>query len=293
MHGSVSRLFRLLPLILIVFLVACATRPVSVPTLPVQTVRVDDLRVGYRVAGTGDPLLMVMGYAGTMDAWDSALIDRLARTRKVILFDNRNTGYTATTDAPVSVAGMARDALGLLTALGIERADVMGWSMGSIIAQEMALTRPDMVGKLVLYGTVCDPAPVNAALDRFASMSPEQFAANLFPKAWADANPDVYSRLPSPAIPPTAEAVARQRAALAKWPGTRDRLPGLISPVLILEGEDDGVTPLEQSLQAASLIRNAWLARFGGGGHWMMYQTPEDMAAVIETFLMVRQNLLP
>jgi pimeloyl-ACP methyl ester carboxylesterase len=293
MHGSVSRLFRLFPLILIIFLAACATRPVPVPSLPVQTVRVDDLRVGYRVAGTGDPLLMVMGYAGTMDAWDPALIDRLARTRKVILFDNRNMGHTSTTDAPVSVAGMARDALGLLTALGIERGDVMGWSMGSIIAQEMALARPDMVGKLVLYGTVCDPAPVNAALDRFASMSPEQFAANLFPKAWAAANPGIYSRLPSPEIPPTAEAVARQRDALAKWPGTCDRLPGLTVPVLILEGENDGVTPLDQSLLAASLIRSAWLARFNGGGHWMMYQTPEDMAAVIETFLQVRQNLLP
>jgi pimeloyl-ACP methyl ester carboxylesterase len=293
MHGSVSRLFRLLPLILIALLAACATRPAPVQTLPVQTVRVGDLRVGYRVAGAGDPLLMVMGYGGTMDAWDDALINRLARTRKVILFDNRNMGYTATTDAPVSVAGMARDALGLLTALGIERADVMGWSMGSVIAQEMALARPDMVGKLVLYGTVCDPAPVNAALDRFASMSPEQFVANLFPKAWADANPDIYSRLPSPAIPPTAEAVARQRAALAQWPGTCDRLPGLTAPVLILQGEDDGVTPLDQSLRAVSLIRNAWLARFGAGGHWMMYQTPEDMAAVVETFLQVRQNLLP
>jgi pimeloyl-ACP methyl ester carboxylesterase len=63
--------------------------------------------------------------------------------------------------------------------------------------------------------------------------------------------------------------------------------------VLILEGENDGVTPLDQSLLAASLIRSAWLARFNGGGHWMMYQTPEDMAAVIETFLQVRQNLLP
>lgn len=280
-------------LALCALLTACAHgRPVPVRTLPVHTVPVDDVRLGYRMVGTGEPLLMIMGYAGTMDVWDSALVARLAKTRRVILFDNRNMGHSSTSATPVTMERMARDALGLLDALDIKRADVLGWSMGSVIAQEMALARPGTVGKLVLYGTAFEPGPVLAALDRFDAMSHEQLVASLFPAKWAEQHPDVYAGLPTPALPPAPQAVARQREALALWPGTRDRLPMLDKNVLLLVGEDDTVTEVCQSLAMASLIRGAWLARFDGGGHWLMYQTPADMARVVETFLSTRQDLI-
>jgi pimeloyl-ACP methyl ester carboxylesterase len=280
-------------LLTLLVLISCTHgRFVSVPLLPVHTVQVDDVRLGYRMVGTGEPLLMIMGYAGTMDAWDSALVARLAKTRRVILFDNRNMGYSSTSAAPVTMERMALDALGLLDALGIKRADVLGWSMGSVIAQEMALARPDKVDKLVLYGTVFEPGPVLAALDRFDAMTHEQLVASLFPAKWAEQHPEVYAGLPSPALPPAPQAVARQREALTRWPGTGDRLPGLPSDVLLLVGEDDTVTQAGQSVAMASLIRGAWLARFDGGGHWLMYQTPADMAQVVETFLSTRQDLI-
>lgn len=283
----------LLAILLLLALFSCAHgRFVSVALLPVHTVQVDDVRLGYRMVGSGEPLLMVMGYAGTMDAWDSALVARLAKTRRVILFDNRNMGHSSTSDAPVTMERMAWDALGLLDALDIKRADVLGWSMGSVIAQEMALARPDKVGKLVLYGTVFEPGPVLAALDRFDAMTHEQLVASLFPAQWAEQHPEVYAGLPSPALPPSPRAVARQREALTLWPGTGDRLPGLPSDVLLLVGEDDTVTEAGQSVAMASLIRGAWLARFDGGGHWLMYQTPADMARVVETFLSTRQDLI-
>jgi pimeloyl-ACP methyl ester carboxylesterase len=279
----------------LLFLLAAGCAPVrsiTVAALPVAIAQVDDARLGYRVVGAGEPLLLIMGYAGTMDVWDGDLVARLARTRRVILFDNRGMGHSSGSEAPLTMEMMARDALGLMDVLGIRRADVMGWSMGSVIAQEMALTRPDAVGKLVLYGSACDPEPVRAALARFDTMSREQFAAALFPRVWTEANPSIYSRLPSPALPPSAQAVARQRAALDAWEGTRARLTSLSGPVLLVSGEDDAVTPVDQSLDMASLIPGAWLARFKGGGHWLMYQTPEGMASVIETFLSGRQDLL-
>lgn len=187
---------------------------------------------------------------------------------------------------------MADDALGLLHALGIEKAHVMGWSMGSIVAQEMALKRPGNVDKLVLYGSACEREPVMKALKRFDGLTSAQFAAQLFPKAWVAQNPDVYSRLPVPAIPATSEAVGRQRQALDQWNGSTDRLADLDKPVLLMVGQEDVITPPAQSVQMAGLIPGAWLVRYTGAGHWLMYQNPEGMASAVHEFLESRQNLL-
>jgi len=280
-------------LILLVLLAACARQRVEpIPAWPVRTVQVDDALLAYRTIGTGPPLLLIMGYAGTMDIWDATLVARLARTRQVILFDNRNMGHSTAPDAPATMERMARDTLGLIQALNLDRPDVLGWSMGSIIAQEMALARPEAVGKLVLYGSACQPGPVLDAVDRMGAMSHEQLLASLFPAQWAQRNPDVYGRLPSPALPPSPEAVARQREGIRQWPGTAGRLSGLRGPVLLMVGEEDAITPVAQSVTMAALIRGAWLARFDGGGHWLMYQNPEAMAEVVETFLHTRQDLL-
>ncbi|WP_285906564.1 alpha/beta fold hydrolase [Pseudodesulfovibrio pelocollis] len=280
-------------LALLVLLAACGQHRVApVTALPVHFAQVEDVRLAYRTIGTGPPLLMIMGYAGTMDIWDATLVDRLAKTRRVILFDNRSMGHSSASDAPATMERMARDTLGLIQALNLDRPDVLGWSMGSIIAQEMALARPDAVGKLVLYGSACQPGPVLDALDRMDAMSHEQLLASLFPAEWVRRNPGVYGRLPVPALPSSPEAMARQRQGMRQWPGTADRLPELRGPVLLLVGEEDNVTPVAQSVTMAALIRGAWLVRFDGGGHWLMYQNPDAMAEVVETFLGTRQDLL-
>ncbi|WP_462325325.1 alpha/beta fold hydrolase [Desulfoplanes sp.] len=91
---------------------------------------------------------------------------------------------------------MTRDALRLLDVLEIRQADIMGWSKGSIIAQEMLLTSPDRVGKAVLYATAVDAEPVKEALDAMATLDKQTFVDRLFPQVWKDLNPDIYSRLP-------------------------------------------------------------------------------------------------
>lgn len=278
----------LVSLVFLVLLAGCAVRQESA----VRSLPVNGVEIGYHVKGQGDPLLMIMGYAGTMDVWDPALVDALAKQYQVIVFDNRNVGRSTTSSDTVTMQLMADDALGLLDALGIEKAHVLGWSMGTVIAQEMAFKRPGAVGKLVLYGSACEREPVMDALKRFDGLTPEQFAALLFPRAWVAQHPDIYSRLPSPAIPAMPEAIERQRQALNQWGGSVDRLPGLNKEVLLMVGEDDAITPLAQSEKMAGLISGAWLVRYKGAGHWLMYQNPEGMASTIREFLESRQDLL-
>lgn len=273
-------------LVFMVFLGGCASKA------RIQSAHVNGAEIGYQIRGKGEPLLMIMGYAGTMDVWDPALVDALADKYQVILFDNRNVGRSSTSAETVTISLMAQDCLGLLDALGVKSAHIFGWSMGSVIAQEIALVQPERVRKLILYGTAVEPEPIMEAIKRFDGLTPKEFVSKLFPKAWAEQNSDVYSRLPVPAVPATPEAVSRQRQALAQWQGTGSRLPHLNKDVLLVVGEDDSITPLSQSMKVAEMIDGAWLVRFKDGGHWLMYQTPEGLSSVTLEFLGARQNLL-
>lgn len=252
---------------------------------------VGDAVIGYRLIGSGPPLLLVTGYGCTMDSWDPALVAALAARHKLILFDNRGMGASTASAKPFSLRLFADDAAGLLAALGIEKADVLGWSMGAMAALELALAHPERVGKVTAYGAAYEPGPVVAAVEGFSRLTPAQFAARLFPKAWAEAHPGALTRLPQPRSKPDPAIVARQRQALAAWSGFGDRLSGLTRPVLLVVGQEDDVTPPGQSLKLAAAIPGAWLVRFRGAGHWLQYQVPEGLARVVETFLAVPEDL--
>ena len=252
---------------------------------PVSTVAVGDVTLGYRVLGAGRPLLLLTGYGCTMDAWDPTLLADLAETHRLILFDNRGMGASTADATPFSIRLFAEDAAGLLGALGIGRADVLGWSMGAMAALELALAHPELVDKVVAYGAAADPGPVVAAVEGLRRLSPAEFVSRLFPPAFVAAHPDAVSRLPRPAMSPNREIVRRQREALAAWPGFGDRLAGLDKEVLLVVGQEDGVTPPQESLKLAGLIRGSWLVRLRGGGHWLMYQTPDELARLVEAFL--------
>lgn len=255
---------------------------------PPATIHVHGADLAYRVLGNGDqgePLLMIMGYAGTMDVWDPDLVDALAAERRVILFDNRGMGFSTTDQEPLTMTRMAEDAAALLDALGIARADVMGWSMGTAVAQELALARPDLVRSLILYGPTCHPGPVMPVLDEFAALTPEQFVARLFPAPWAEIHPDIFARLPVPVRPADPAMIGRQYQAIKNWSGTVDRLPGLDKPALLLVGDADDVTPPDQARRMVALLPGTRLAVLPGGGHWAMYQFPHDMARLALEFL--------
>jgi len=120
----------------------------------VKHVEVEGMSVGYREGGSGPNLVLVMGRTGTMADWDPALLKRLIVGHHLVVFDNRGV---ASTDNPSSealtVARMAADTLGLMSALGIERTDLMGWSMGGYIAQQVTIDAASRVRRLVLCAT--------------------------------------------------------------------------------------------------------------------------------------------
>jgi pimeloyl-ACP methyl ester carboxylesterase len=264
----------------------------SAPPVKTASVRVNGLELGYRTRGQGEPLLMIMGYAGVMDVWAPELVEDLSHSYRVIMFDNRGMGYSSGEDAPVSIRLMADDAAGLLEALHIESAHVLGWSMGSMVAMELAMDRPERVRKLVLYGSSIDMPAVIAAVDRMGAISPEALLPMLFPKAWVKSHPGIFSRLPAPSIAPNPKVIAKQRQALAGWSVDQSRLARIDKDVLLVVGEEDDVTPLAQGLRLAAIIPGAWVARFRGAGHWLMYQAPNDLARTVDGFVSVQENLL-
>ncbi len=106
----------------------------------------------YETSGEGEPLLLIMGTSGALGLW-GGFVERLAERFQVIAFDNRGLGGSERGEGEISVASMAEDAVALLEALDVDAAHVVGWSLGSAIAQEMALAHPDRVRSTVMYAT--------------------------------------------------------------------------------------------------------------------------------------------
>ena len=128
------------------------------------TVRVGDIQMFYQDVGEGESLVLIMGFGGDHTAWALQMADFSARHR-VIAFDNRGVGQTDSPDHPYTTKMMAGDALGLMDALGIDRAHVLGVSMGGMIAQELVLARPDRVCSLHLACTFARPDAYMRALN--------------------------------------------------------------------------------------------------------------------------------
>lgn len=168
----------------------------------VRHVRVGQISIGYRRVGAGPPLVMITGFGATMAEWDPALIEGLAAHRTVIVFDNR--GVSTSTDTSrnrLTIAEMADDTWRVIGRLGYRRADVLGWSMGSFIAQVLALRHPRVVRRLILSGA--DPggphavqasARVNAILAN-PNTTPAELVPLLFPRDQQPAGFDYIHRV--------------------------------------------------------------------------------------------------
>jgi pimeloyl-ACP methyl ester carboxylesterase len=131
------------------------TDSINTQNIPVKNVHVGDIDIAYKTFGKGDPILLINGYSQPMDNWDPTLLERLASNHTVIIFDNRGIGNTTSGEKRFSIVQFANDTASLLDVLEIKQIDVLGYSMGGIIAQELALNHPDRVGKLIIYASTC------------------------------------------------------------------------------------------------------------------------------------------
>jgi len=261
------------------------------PGVAVSTLRAGGVAIDYldlpphEAACVAPPLLLITGYAVTKEMWDQDFVRELSARRRVILMDNRGMGPSPAPRAAFGISDMARDAALLLDGLGIGQADVLGWSMGGIVAQELALKRPELVRTLTLYATVADNAVLMPVLDRMAAMPLPELLKNIFPAAWAMTHPDALSRLPARPRPADMDVIRQQYTAMKHWLGTLGRLPALRMPVLLLAGGQDWVCPQDQSRRIAAAVPGARLQVLPQGGHWMMHQFPTDLARLVDDFI--------
>lgn len=261
----------------------------------IKKVHVGDIDIAYKMFGKGDPIVLVSGYSAPLEFWDSTLLEKLASNHTVIVFDNRGIGNTTSGNNNFTIPQLADDTSGLLDALKIKKADVMGWSMGGFIAQELALKHPDKVGKLIIYASICGgkesapPTPdvmkvfsnqTGTSLDRIKGFIPL-----LFPPEWRTQNPNYLQNLPAITENIPNETLNLQTQGIMNWPGTCNRLNSISQPTLVIVGTDDTLTVPENSLLMTEKIPAAWLVQIKDGGHGLMFQYPEEFSNVVLTFL--------
>lgn len=262
---------------------------------PVQHVEVGDITIAYKTFGEGEPLFCITGNGDTMDLWSPVFIQRLAQGYKVYIFDNRGAGLTTEGTKDFSIEQFAQDTAGFIRAMGYEKTELLGFSMGSRIAAQLTINQPALIEKVVLYG--CAPGGSveikrSAAVQKiFADTSgtPAQKTQRMFsvliPADWRQAQPDTAAYLPPVTETITPEVRAKQMSAVSDWPGIYDQLSSIQTPTLIMAGTADEVVPPGNALLLAEQIPGSWLVRFRDGGHGMMFQFPEQLAEVVHTFL--------
>ncbi len=284
---------------------ACASAPAAaglpirqagtppVVSSPVRVAHTSLGAVDYRIVGSGPPLVMIMGYATTMEAWDPRFVDELARHYRVVIFDNAGDGATQQLPGPLTIDAMARQTGALIDTLRLSRPAVLGWSMGGMIAQALAVLDPSEVRRLVLCATfpgtgAVVPSATTAALTR---LEPQQVKTVLFPpnqtKAY-NAFAAAISGYPSAAAPPAAVLAAQRRAVTQWWTGKDPagrKTAGISVPTLIADGSADWVDPVANDRTLARVIPAARLVLYPDAAHAFLFQDGTRFAAVVDSFL--------
>jgi pimeloyl-ACP methyl ester carboxylesterase len=257
-------------------------------------------RLGVSPAGT-PPLVLLQHYRGNLDNWDPALVDAMASMREVILFDNAGVGGS-TGRTPRTVMAMAHDALRFLEALELDEIDLLGFSLGGFVAQELALIRPRLVRRLVLAGTgpqggedmhgFADDVYVSATRDEpgaedlltlFFERSETSVAAG-----WAFVE-RIFARSEDRDAPTTLATRDAQLDAIHTWgipdPSKLNRLEGIRQPVLVANGDNDRMVPTPNTHLLAARLPDARLRIYSDAGHGFLFQYPREFAAEVQAFL--------
>lgn len=228
--------------------------------------------------------------------WEPTILRELAQSNySIIVFNNRGTGNSSMGVKDYSISQLANDAAGLLDALNIEKAAVLGWSMGSYIAEELALVQPNKVSNLILYGSgpggdkaIPSSAQLMQTLSN-VSGSPEEQARQIlsffFPESWLQEHPDYINYFPLLKGIISLETGQKQSEAVVKWNGIYNSPSQIIQPTLVLVGAEDIITTPKASLSLVEKIPLMWLVQIRGAGHGWMYQYPEKFSKVVKTFL--------
>lgn len=263
-------------------------------------VRANDIDIYYEEYGSGQPLLLIMGWGGNAATWKPQ-IPGLSDAFRVIAFDNRGTCRSSAPKEPYSIPQMAADTAGLLDALEIPQAHVFGISMGGMIAQELALAHPKRVGALVLGCTTAGGSHMAGAeqlqteiadfqqADHRKAMDLEWFAGFL-KRLWTEealVQSDAYLQdfvLSMIRFPPPLHGLRNQAAAIAAH-DTYERLPQIRCPTLVITGSEDTLIDPRNSDTIADRIPNAERYIFPGLKHAFHLERPEIVDPIVIDFI--------
>jgi pimeloyl-ACP methyl ester carboxylesterase len=265
-------------------------------------------RLGAAQAGT-PPLVLLHHYRGNLDNWDPALVDALAATREVIVFDNAGVGGSTGT-TPRTVTAMARNALEFLEALELREVDMLGFSLGGFVAQELVLIRPRLVRRLVLAGTgpqggedmhgFSDDVFANATRDEQGA---EDVLALFFERSETSIARGreyirrIFGRNEERDADITLATRDAQLDAIHTWgipdPSKLGRLAGIKQPVLVAGGDNDRMVPTPNSRLLADRLPDARLQLYPDAGHGFLFQYPAEFSAEVEAFLSPTDNHNP
>jgi pimeloyl-ACP methyl ester carboxylesterase len=281
---------------------AALSAPVNHNTASTLSVKAAGIDFAYRRFGrpAAVPLVLLQHFRGNLDNWDPALTDALATGREVILVDYPGVG--SSTGAPgTTIAETARQTIAFVTALGLDRIDLLGFSIGGFVAQEIALIRPTLVRRLVLAATgpkgapgmhgwrddIGDAArgeskPENLLYIMFAHTGTSQSKGNEFLGRF-------LQRQDGRDAPTTDAARDAQYDAIVEW-GIPDhsalqRLTGIQCPTMVIQGDDDLMIPTKLSHLMAGLIPDAQIRIYPDAGHGFLFQYPAEVGAEVTRFL--------
>ncbi|HUW10050.1 MAG TPA: alpha/beta fold hydrolase [Anaerolineae bacterium] len=260
------------------------------------TIEANGQKLYYEVQGQGEPLLVVSGLAGDITSW-GLQIEAWREHFQVIAFDNRDAGRSSRATGPYTIAEMAADANAVLDGLSIESAHVLGASMGSMIAQELALAHPGKVRKLVLVCTMAQMSRYAVSfVDPWRWIVNHDAAGEILPAhiiTWCmthsfqqdrEAVDTLVQQMLAAPYPQPPEAFGRQADALSNHDAL-SRLAGIRQPTLVIVGDQDLLTPPWVAREVAEAIPGAQLQVLEGGGHCLFWEIPDRFNQAVIDFL--------
>ncbi|RTL43338.1 MAG: alpha/beta hydrolase [Burkholderiales bacterium] len=272
----------------------------ALESAPTQFVEAAGIKFAYRVIGSGDgtPLLLLQHFIGTMDYWDPRVVNGLARHRQVIVFDNTGIGASSG-KVPDNVDQMSTDALAFVQALGYRQVDVLGYSLGGMVAQQLAARHPTLVRKVVLANTVHpgggndlmnvlgkattqkqypDPRMVLFFTESERSLAAGRAFLERVNQRKADRDPE------NP--PEVAGAHAKAIIVFSSTPDPENKLLNAIrQPVLVVTGSNDTMLPSKSSYEMYKLLKDAQLVMYPDSNHGAIFQYADRFVAEVDAFL--------